>query len=75
MIKLFAEAPALPLHAAGKYVAGAYIVFILLLVVYLGIMARRLHTNQAEIEELKQLLEERERRELAAEQPESERVA
>jgi len=38
-------------------------------------MARRLHTNQAEIEELKQLLEERERRELAAEQPESERVA
>jgi hypothetical protein len=70
MITLFAEAPALPLHAAGKYVAGAYIVFILILVVYVGIMARRLHSNQLEIEELKILLAERERQETAAQEPE-----
>ena len=35
MIALFAEAPALPLHTAGPYVAAAYIVFILILVIYL----------------------------------------
>ena len=29
MSALFAAAPALPLHTAGKYVAGAYIVFLL----------------------------------------------
>jgi hypothetical protein len=75
MITLFAEAPALPLHAAGKYVAGAYIVFILILVIYVGIMGRRLHHNQAEIQELKLLLEERERQEAAVQQPESEQVA
>jgi hypothetical protein len=77
MITLFAQAPALPLHAAGKYVAGAYIVFILMLVVYLGIMARRLHGNQAEIQELKLLLEERERQEATARHPlpDSEQVA
>lgn len=59
MIALFAEAPALPLHTAGKYVAGAYIVFVAILVVYVAIMARRLRTNQAEIQELKRLLDER----------------
>jgi hypothetical protein len=77
MITLFAQAPALPLHAAGKYVAGAYIVFILMLVIYVGIMVRRLNHNQAEIEELKLLLEERERQESAVQQPlrDSERVA
>jgi uncharacterized ion transporter superfamily protein YfcC len=75
MITLFAQAPALPLHAAGKYVAGAYIVFILILIIYVGIMARRLHHNQTEIQELKLLLEERERQETAAQQPESEQVA
>ena len=75
MITLLAEAPALPLHAAGKYVAGAYIVFILILIIYLGIMGRRLHHNQTEIEELKLLLAERERQEAAAPQTEAEQVA
>jgi len=42
MIALFAEAPALPLHTAGPYVAAAYIVFVLILLVYVGIMATRL---------------------------------
>ncbi len=75
MITLLAEAPALPLHAAGKYVAGAYIVFILILIIYLAIMGRRLHHNQTEIEELKLLLAERERQEAAAPQTEAEQVA
>ena len=34
--------PALPLHEAGKYVAGAYLVFLVLLLVYVAIMSSRL---------------------------------
>ena len=36
MIALFAEAPALPLHTAGPYVAAAYIVFLLVVLVTFG---------------------------------------
>ena len=39
---LLLAAPALPLDEAGKYVAGAYIVFVVLLVVYVAIMAAKL---------------------------------
>jgi hypothetical protein len=53
MSAVFAIAPALPLHAAGKYVAGAYIVFAVMLVVYVGIMAIRLARTQRELAELK----------------------
>lgn len=82
MIRLFAEAPALPLHTAGKYVAGAYIVFALILVVYIGIMAKRLRTNQAELQELKRMVDERDAAEAglrgpatAQTEPEPEQVA
>jgi hypothetical protein len=61
MIALFAEAPALPLHTAGKYVAGAYIVFAAMLVVYVSIMARRLRSNQRELRELQAMMDERDR--------------
>jgi hypothetical protein len=61
VITLFAEAPALPLHAAGKYVAAAYIIFLLVIVIYVGIMGVRLTQNQRELTELKALVEERER--------------
>ena len=53
MIALFAEAPALPLHTAGPYVAAAYIVFVLILLIYVGIMATRLTRNQRELAELR----------------------
>jgi phosphatidylserine synthase len=49
---LFAIAPALPLHKAGKFVAGAYIVFVALILIYVAIMAIRLSRNEAEITEL-----------------------
>jgi HAMP domain-containing protein len=60
MIALFAEAPALPLHTAGPYVAAAYIVFVLILLIYVGIMATRLTRNQRELAELRRQVEERE---------------
>jgi uncharacterized membrane protein len=46
-------APALPLHSAGKYVAGAYIVFVALVLVYVAIMARRLSRTERELDELR----------------------
>jgi hypothetical protein len=49
---IFAAAPALPLHTAGKYVAAAYIVFVLLLLVYVSIMAVRLGRTERELAEL-----------------------
>lgn len=52
MTVLFAAAPALPLHAAGKYVAGAYIVFLVLVLVYVAIMATRLSRNERELADL-----------------------
>jgi hypothetical protein len=48
-----AVAPALPLHAAGKYVAGAYIVFVAILLIYVGIMATRLGRIERELDELR----------------------
>jgi hypothetical protein len=51
--------PALPLHEAGKYVAGAYAVFVTLILVYVAIMAARLHRVEREIESLTELAERR----------------
>ncbi|MGH2843840.1 MAG: hypothetical protein ACRDKL_09680 [Solirubrobacteraceae bacterium] len=56
---IFAEAPALPLHAAGKFVAGAYVVFVAILLFYVWIMARRLHSTQRELLQLKALVDQR----------------
>ena len=50
-------APALPIDEAGKYVAAAYIVFVLLLVIYIGIMAAKLGRISRELDELADLAE------------------
>ena len=52
MFSLLAAAPALPLDEAGKYVAGAYIVFVVLLVVYVAIMGGKLQRIERELREL-----------------------
>jgi hypothetical protein len=49
----FAIAPALPLHAAGKYVAGAYIVFVAVILIYVMIMAVRLSRTERGLVELR----------------------
>jgi hypothetical protein len=54
---LLATAPALPLHTAGKYVAGAYVVFMAIVLVYLGIMAVRLQRTERDLSELRRDLE------------------
>jgi hypothetical protein len=44
--------PALPLDEAGKYVAGAYIVFLALIVVYVAIIGAKIARIEREITEL-----------------------
>jgi len=49
---LIGELPALPLHTAGKYVAGAYIVVFAIVLIYVAIMAIRLTRIERELGEL-----------------------
>jgi len=51
--------PALPLDEAGKYVAGAYLVFLVLLVVYVSIMAAKLQRMERDLRELAGFAESR----------------
>jgi hypothetical protein len=52
-------APALPLDEAGKYVAGAYIVFVVLILIYVAIMAMKLQRIERELSELASFAEQR----------------
>jgi hypothetical protein len=51
--------PALPLDDAGPYVAGAYLVFLALILVYVAIMAMKLARIERELVELSELAERR----------------
>ncbi len=53
-----AEIPALPLHTAGKYVAGAYIVVFAIVLIYVAIMAIRLSHIERDLGELLALTDE-----------------
>jgi hypothetical protein len=44
--------PALPLDEAGKYVAGAYVVFVTLLVVYVAIIGSKIARIERELTDL-----------------------
>jgi hypothetical protein len=44
--------PALPLDEAGKYVAGAYVVFLALILVYVAIIGAKIARIDREITEL-----------------------
>ncbi len=57
MSAVFAIAPALPLGKSGKFVAGAYLVFVVLILVYVAIMATRAQRLEGELTELQRDLE------------------
>jgi hypothetical protein len=59
VLSLLASTPALPLDEAGKYVAGAYIVFLALIVIYVAIMAAKLQRIERELRELAGFAEQR----------------
>jgi hypothetical protein len=50
--------PALPLHEAGKYVAGAYIVLFVIVLIYVAIMAIRLSHIERDLGELLSISED-----------------
>ena len=72
---VLATAPALPLHSAGKYVAGAYIVFLALVLIYVTIMARRLSRTERELRELRRQAQARADASAGEAERERERVA
>ena len=59
--------PALPLDDAGPYVAGAYLVFVALILIYVTIMATKLSRIERELVELSELVDRRSAREDAEE--------
>jgi CcmD family protein len=65
------ELPALPLHEAGKYVAGAYVVVFALVLIYVAIMAVRLSRIERELGELLRHERARAAEELDVSRPES----
>jgi hypothetical protein len=67
--------PGLVLSEAVKYVAGAYIVVMALVIVYLAIMATRLGRVERELSSLSSLLASDEPQDVRERQPDGERVA
>jgi hypothetical protein len=53
--------PALPLDEAGKYVAAVYIFFVILVLLYLGILSARIARLEKDAVEIGELLEERDK--------------
>ncbi len=51
--------PALPLDEAGKYVAGAYAVFVVLIVVYVAVIGARVARLERELRTLGELMAKR----------------
>lgn len=49
--------PALPLDEAGKYVAGAYVVFLVLVLIYVAIMAAKLDRMRKDLTDLADIAE------------------
>ncbi len=49
--------PALPLDEAGKYVAGAYLVFLALIFIYVAIIGAKIARIEREVSELLELEE------------------
>ena len=56
---LVAAAPAIPNDVGGKYVAGAYIVFVLLLLIYVAIMGMKLARIERGLREVAEIAEQR----------------
>jgi hypothetical protein len=56
---LLATTPAIPNDVGGKYVAGAYIVFVLLLLIYVAIMGMKLARIERGLTEVAEIAEQR----------------
>jgi hypothetical protein len=52
-------APSIPNDVGGKYVAGAYIVFLLLMLIYVAIMGMKLARIESGLREVAEIAEKR----------------
>ena len=52
--------PALPLDEAGRYVAGAYVVFLTLILIYVAIIGAKIARIEQQVDELLELAERKE---------------
>lgn len=68
MLALLAATPAIPNDVGGKYVAGAYIVFIVLLLIYVAIMGMKLGRIERDLKEVADIAEGR-REDVLEEEP------
>jgi hypothetical protein len=59
LAQLLAVAPAIPNDVGGKYVAGAYIVFVLLLLIYVAIMGMKLARIERDLRDVAEIAEAR----------------
>jgi hypothetical protein len=59
MVAWLFAAPAIPNDVGGKYVAGAYIVFVLLLLIYVAIMGMKLARIENGLREVAEIAEAR----------------
>jgi hypothetical protein len=64
---LLATTPAIPNDVGGKYVAGAYIVFVLLLLIYVAIMGMKLSRIERDLREVAEIAEARKEQEAPVE--------
>jgi hypothetical protein len=69
LVAAISETPALPLHTAGKYVAGAYIVLFAIVLIYVAIMAIRLSRVERDLGELLSMAEQAAEPPVAADEP------
>lgn len=51
--------PAMPLDSAGRYVAAAYLVFMLILILYVSIMAMRLNRMAKDTDLIDEMIQAR----------------
>jgi hypothetical protein len=59
MVAWLFAAPSIPNDVGGKYVAGAYIVFVLLLLIYVAIMGMKLARIESGLREVAEIAEAR----------------
>jgi hypothetical protein len=59
LLNWLVAAPAIPNDVGGKYVAGAYIVFVVLLLIYVAIMGMKLARIERGLREVAEIAEQR----------------
>jgi hypothetical protein len=59
LLNWLVAAPAIPNDVGGKYVAGAYVVFVVLLLIYVTIMGMKLARIERGLREVAEIAEQR----------------